>query len=92
MHALQVKYVKGIDLSPAEVKEAQRRYQEMKGRGALAIECEFEQCEHLGDRHMPEFSPFDVVTCMFAVHYFFAEEGTLATFLSNVRDSLKDGG
>jgi hypothetical protein len=28
----QIKYVKGIDLSPAEVKEAERRYNEMRGR------------------------------------------------------------
>lgn len=30
--ASQIKYVKGIDLSPAEVKEAERRYSELKAR------------------------------------------------------------
>lgn len=28
----QVKYVKGIDLSPAEVREAERRYKELVAR------------------------------------------------------------
>lgn len=32
MCALQVRYVKGIDLSPAEIKEAERRYEELKQR------------------------------------------------------------
>jgi hypothetical protein len=55
------------------------------------MRCDFEQCEHLGDRDMPELDPFDVVTCMFAIHYFFTEEAVLATFLGNVAGSLKDG-
>jgi hypothetical protein len=55
------------------------------------MQCQFEQCEHLGDRDIPELEPFDVITCMFAVHYFFNAEGTLATFLRNVAGSLKDG-
>ena len=29
---LQIKYIKGIDLSPSEVEEARRRFQEMKAR------------------------------------------------------------
>ena len=40
---------------------------------------------------MPEFDPFDVVTCMFAIHYFFEKEEALATLLRNVAGSLKDG-
>ncbi|GBF97981.1 hypothetical protein Rsub_10655 [Raphidocelis subcapitata] len=92
--AAQVRYVKGIDLSPAEIKEAERRYAELRARDprGLSVQCDFEQCDHLGDRHAPEPEPFDVVTTMFAVHYFFASEGMLATFLANVRDSLADDG
>lgn len=40
---------------------------------------------------MPEFDPFDAVTCMFAIHYFFAAEATLATLLRNVAGSLREG-
>ena len=36
---------------------------------------------------------FDVVACMFAVHYFFGEEGVLDTFVSSVVSNMKkDGG
>lgn len=35
---------------------------------------------------------FDVVTCMFAIHYFFASERTLDTFLKNVSTHLQEGG
>ncbi|KAI8466031.1 MAG: mRNA capping enzyme-domain-containing protein [Monoraphidium minutum] len=91
--AARVKYVKGIDLSPAEVKEAQRRYQELKARDrGLTMVCDFEQCDHLGDRDMAEFDPVDAITCMFAIHYFFAAKETLDTFLKNVAGSLKSGG
>lgn len=103
--AAQVAYVKGVDLSAAEVREAERRYGELAARerarggggggaggGGLAMRCDFEQCEHLGDRDVPELEPFDAVTCMFALHYFFSSEATLATFLRNVAGSLKPGG
>lgn len=57
----------------------------------MKLRCDFEQCEHLGDREMPEFEPFDAVSCMFAIHYFFAREEMLSTFLGNVAGSLKAG-
>lgn len=31
-YCMQIKYIKGIDLSPSEVEEARRRFQEMKAR------------------------------------------------------------
>ena len=36
--------------------------------------------------------PFDVISCQFALHYFFESEDTLATFLDNVADNLSSGG
>jgi len=36
--------------------------------------------------------PFDVVSCQFAIHYFFAQESTLDTFLANVDKHLAMGG
>jgi SAM-dependent methyltransferase len=54
--AAGVRFVKGVDLSPAEVTEAQRRYGELVrgGRGGggssgRVPECEFVQSDHLGD-------------------------------------------
>lgn len=35
---------------------------------------------------------FDVVSCMFAIHYMFRDENTLAGFLGNLADTVKVGG
>ena len=35
---------------------------------------------------------FDVVSCMFALHYFFKDPGTLQTFLDSVSNNLRPGG
>jgi hypothetical protein len=37
-------------------------------------------------------SGFDVVSCMFALHYMFRDENTLAGFLTNLADTVKVGG
>ena len=53
---------------------------------------EFEQASTLGTAEHPNKTGlFDVVTCMFALHYFFANEQTLKTFLHNVSVNLKPG-
>jgi 2-polyprenyl-3-methyl-5-hydroxy-6-metoxy-1,4-benzoquinol methylase len=35
---------------------------------------------------------FDVITCMFAIHYFFSSEDVLNGFIGNVSNNLKKGG
>lgn len=57
----------------------------------VELEADFEQNEHLGDKQMPEAMEFDIVACMFAIHYFFVDEATLKCFLSNVASNLKPG-
>ncbi len=37
-------------------------------------------------------SGYDVVSCMFALHYMFRDENTLAGFLTNLADTVKVGG
>ena len=57
----------------------------------------------LADRTEPRLRPlaayygyaaqeFDLATCMFAIHYFFADASTLATFAANVASVLRPGG
>lgn len=93
----QVKYIKGIDLSPSEVDEARRRFQEMRvkrqrmNRGA-DIAADFEDTPLLGQQEWKEPEQYDAITCMFAIHYFFASEKAIKTFLRNVSINLKEGG
>jgi hypothetical protein len=56
-----------------------------------ALRAEFEDSDQLGQGEWREGVPFDAVTCMFAIHYFFVSEQALDTFLHNVVLNLKDG-
>ena len=90
-----IKEVVGVDLSPMEIQEAKRRYKELKGK---MIEVDFRQSDDIGVTSPILFAPddapasFDAVTCMFALHYFFASETALGHLLSTVAANLKPGG
>eukprot|EP00775_Hariotina_reticulata_P012819 gene12819-12946_t len=90
----KVQHVKGLDLSPNEIDEARRRYDELvnKNRGRLALRCEFAQTDLLGLQVVKEEQPFDVITCMFALHYFFDKEDTCKVMLQTIAANLKTGG
>ena len=47
--------------------------------------------DQLGQAEWRESAPFDAVTCMFAIHYFFVSERALDTFLRNVATNLREG-
>ena len=55
------------------------------------LEAEFLASPELGLSVWQEPREYDAVTCMFALHYFFASEKTLHTFLGNVARNLKPG-
>ena len=55
------------------------------------LEVEFDSTEELGVRELKLDREFDVVTCMFAIHYFFASSQALDCFLHNVVINLKEG-
>lgn len=88
-----VLYVKGLDLSPHEIEEAQKRYAEaIQKRPDIQLTAEFMATENLGKREVKLDRQFDVVTCMFAIHYFFASKVALDNFFRNVSINLKEGG
>jgi len=39
-----------------------------------------------------DFKTYDIITCQFAVHYFFKSETTLANFVANIKKFLKPSG
>lgn len=47
--------------------------------------------EDLGKMEVKLDRQFDVVTCMFAIHYFFASKAALDNFFRNVSINLKKG-
>lgn len=85
--ALDVKRVLGLDISGASIEEARAR--------CASIGAELRFTFERADLMTPWASttgPFDVVTCMFALHYFFESERAAQTLLKTVADNLKDGG
>ncbi|KAL4858009.1 mRNA cap guanine-N7 methyltransferase 1 [Chlorella vulgaris] len=85
--------VKGIDLSPGEIEEARKRFAEARTkRPGTELRYEFVDSPKLGTEEWLEPAQYDVVTCMFAIHYFFVAEKALKQFLHNVSINLKDGG
>jgi mRNA (guanine-N7-)-methyltransferase len=85
--------VKGIDLSPGEIEEARKRFAEAQAkRRHQELAYEFVDSPQLGASEWREARQYDVVTCMFAIHYFFVTEQVLKQFLHNVSINLKEGG
>lgn len=60
------------------------------GSGA-DIDADFEDTPLLGQQEWREAAPYDAITCMFAIHYFFASEKAIKIFLRNVSINLKEG-
>lgn len=88
----EVRYVRGIDLSPGEIQEAAKRYRELPSSKRQRTICEFEDSDGLGLRPLEVAEPYDVATCMFALHYFCVKPDALKMFMSNVSRALKIGG
>jgi len=85
--ACGVKHVLGLDISPREIEEARRRYCE----GSFRPQCDFQECSTLTS-HPWTFGAFDVVTCMFALHYFCSSEDVVTHIFNQISSSLNPGG
>ena len=55
------------------------------------LEADFEATSELGVSEVRLGRLFDVVTVMFAIHYFFESEQSANAFFHNVAINLKDG-
>ena len=86
-NAAGVGHVTGIDISSKEVEEARSRYENFKS----PTTCTFEIGSGTTWRD-PNPEKYDVVTCMFAIHYFFDTEKTVDDFFKTVSHHLKPEG
>lgn len=84
--AADVKRVLGLDISSSSVEEARSR--------CAAIRADLRYTFERADLTQPytPAEPCDVVTCMFALHYFFGSEQAAQTIVKTAADALKDGG
>lgn len=87
--AAGVRQVIGIDISPKEIEEAHRRYEQ----GRFRTQCEFRVSSTLAALPWTiSDASCDVVTCMFALQYFWSSDAAIRHVLSNVSRVLKPGG
>lgn len=85
-------HVTGLDVSSASVEEARRRLRAASRHPrAGQLECVFEQAD-LRRGWSGTARQYDVVTCMFAMHYFFGSERDAHTLMRTAAAHLKDGG
>ena len=81
--------VMGIDNAETEIVEARRRY----ATGQFRTRCVFRVCPSLATMPWTDVGRgYDVVSCMFALHYFCNSDATLRHVLCNVANVLKPGG
>ena len=79
-----------------QVKEARARLQQLyvdqPDRQANFI-VDFDATPDIGDKVWRDpKGPYDAVTCMFALHYFFHSEATARNAVAMAADNLKPGG
>lgn len=84
--ALGIQEVVGLDISRESVEEAKARYINMGSPFSYTF---LQRDVRLGYESK---LPFDVVTCMFAMHYFFDTEGNAKALLRTAACNLKPGG
>ncbi len=91
---LGVEMYVGLDISEVCIRNAKERYEELARNDKIDYRGFFFDCDlsqTLADDLYPP-RPADVVSCMFAMHYFFEHESGLHKFLSNVSSILRPGG
>lgn len=84
----RISRVDAYDISPVEIEEAQRRYGFLQAPGCTYTfsVADFSKPVTLG------LEQYHVATAMFCLHYFFASDEILTTFLTTVASALVDGG
>lgn len=84
-----IKHVVGYDIDEKSILEAQRRVRDYKSPINTQVEV---YVKDLSKNVIEGNKDCDVVTSMFAFHYFFETEETFNTIMKSIDNNLKDGG
>lgn len=89
----KIKYVVGFDINKKSIDEAKERYRQMN----IAYDYKFYELDLSQESSIDRVknitnTQFNIVSCQFAIHYFFKNDDTLNTILTIVSNSLKSGG
>ena len=81
----------GADIADVSVQQASRRYKEGSFRFPASFYAGDCFSEPISTIVPPQHSPFDFVSCQFALHYCFESETKARQAIKNIADSLRPG-
>lgn len=83
----KIKYIVGYDINEKSILEGKNRLKEFNMEKNVKLDIKNLSIEILYGNN-----DFDVVTCMFAFHYFFENDNTFNTIISSIENNLKQNG
>jgi mRNA (guanine-N7-)-methyltransferase len=87
-----IKYVKGYDINKEYLKEAEDRYEKIKKQNKINTEIIY-KCIDLSKKVIDtEHKNVNIITCNFALHYFFENEETFNILKKSIKNNLKING
>lgn len=87
-----IKYVKGYDINKEYLKEAEDRYEKIKKQKKINTEIIY-KCIDLSKKVIDtEHKNVNIITCNFALHYFFENEETFNILKKSIKNNLKING
>lgn len=88
----KVEYVIGYDINEDYLKEAQKRYENIKKQKNICTKITY-KCIDLSKQIINlEDDKADIITCNFALHYFFENEKIFNVFKNSIINNLKENG
>lgn len=81
-----IRYVEGYDINEKSIEEAQRRYSKVVSKPTSKnFDYHFE-VKDLSSEIVSRTEKFDLITCFFAMHYFYKNEDILENFIENLKN------
>jgi len=90
--------VVGFDIDNDSIIEAKRRFENLKRKSRHLLKYDFYTLDLSDENNLPEIKKkvknekFNIVSCQFAIHYFFRTSNTLDTFIRIVDKYIKNNG
>ena len=87
----------GVDVEDTLLTEAKQRSEQVTRKYGNSVNYKFQSCDlcfsdNISSSPVPDAFVADVISCQFALHYFFKSETTFTNFFKLVAKHLKKGG
>lgn len=86
-----IKYVEGYDICQNSIQEALKRYNSLQEKDLKRIKVSFDKLD-LSSECMDFNKKFDIITCHFAIHYFFETNEKINNIIDTMTTNLEENG